>query len=572
MIKKLWLWFLRKASIKKKLIISFSILVLIPIILLGGYAYTQSKENMEEQIMNTMQNNVNRLLMEMESRFQRETDFTKYLAYNLNFRKTIEYNPYNHVILAQVLNNSVEPILWYFLTSDTYMKEISIYTPFVTQQVGSFLKPDQECREERWYQLHQNNFKTIWSYEDGRLFATRSLLNTATSSKCIGVMRTEFFMSSLMEPLESINYLDNGILIKDNKNQIIYQRKTQNEAVNEAVLRQVLNDDSKQNNKAEPYLLLEGTIDICEWKLYYYIDSHNITKQLYPILYSTLWMVVICLLVVIIFIGFLSKTLSNRILNLKLQAEQISQGILDAPIHTEDTDEIGIVTNSLGDMTNRLNEMITQVYKIRLEKNAAELKALQAMINPHFLYNSLSNIKWRALKKGDDDISEITGLLAKFYRTSLNNGNQITTVQNELENIKAYVQLQRMTHEYSFDVEYIIEEAALEFSMLNFVLQPIVENAIKHGMDYQEGDGEKGLIMVECYQEGEYLLFHVINNGPQLECETLDEVLNKPSKGYGILNIQQRIALNYGEGSRLSAMVTPQGYTCFTVKIKKQVS
>ena len=248
----------------------------------------------------------------------------------------------------------------------------------------------------------------------------------------------------------------------------------------------------------------------------------------------------------------------------------ISGGNLEHPCYTEDTDEIGIVTNSLGRMTERLNDTINQVYKIEIEKKATERKALQAMINPHFLYNTLSSIKWKALKKGEEEISDITGLLAKFYRTTLNNGQPVTTVERELENVRAYVEILQMTKEKGFSVEYRVDESGLGCEMLNFLLQPIVENAIEHGIDYIGEEEGTGLVLVEFRKEGEYLVFSISNNGPVMDVGMLEDILEKPGKGYGIFNIQQRIAIYYGEGCGLSVKITEEGYTCFTVRIREK--
>ena len=246
----------------------------------------------------------------------------------------------------------------------------------------------------------------------------------------------------------------------------------------------------------------------------------------------------------------------------------MAEGHLDKELSTTDTDEIGVVTNSMGQMTHRLNDMIHQVYTLEIEKKASELRALQAMINPHFLYNSLSNIKWKALRSGNDDISEITGLLAKFYRTCLNNGQPLTTVRSELENIKAYVRIQQLTHDNGFDAEYDIEESQLDYQMLNFMLQPIVENAVKHGLEYEEEDG-KGHIRIECRGEDEFIVFSVINNGGAIDLQKVAEVMRTPGTGYGIYNICERIELYYGPGSGLFPSITEDGETCFTLKLNR---
>ena len=126
----IWEWFVRKASIRKKLIISYMVLVLIPIIILGCYSFTIANNNLLRQTQETMSNNLDRLVSEMNSKFERENDFTKYLAYNLEFRKTLENHAYDNSAIAQSLNKTVEPVLWYFITSDENIKGIHIVTPY----------------------------------------------------------------------------------------------------------------------------------------------------------------------------------------------------------------------------------------------------------------------------------------------------------------------------------------------------------------------------------------------------------------------------------------------------------
>ena len=217
MVYRFWHWFTGKASIRKKLIISFAVLVSIPITILGVYSFHVSNRNLLDQTKKTVDNNLGRLVMEMEAWFGRETDFTKFLAYNLSFRETLEKNPFDNVEIAQVLNKTVEPIFWYFISSDSNIKNIRIVTPYVRDKVGSFLEPSGIYEEEAWYQEHQENFRTKWTVEGDELYATRTVLDTATTSRPIGVMRTEFFLNRMLEPAQSMDYLENGILITDRK-------------------------------------------------------------------------------------------------------------------------------------------------------------------------------------------------------------------------------------------------------------------------------------------------------------------------------------------------------------------
>ena len=175
--------------------------------------------------------------------------------------------------------------------------------------------------------------------------------------------------------------------------------------------------------------------------------------------------------------------------------------------------------------------------------------------------------------------SSMASLIATLYGTSLrfdssnslNGGKQITTVGSELENVKSYVELQRMTHENSFDVEYELDETLFETSMPNFLLQPIVENAIEHGMNYQEEIEGRGRLIVRLEEEDGHLIFSILNNGPRVELDRLEEILNTPGRGYGIYNIEERIRIYYGAGCGVYASVTADGYTCFTVRIGKEL-
>ena len=565
MIEKLIKWFLGKASIRKKLIISFSISVSIPIIVLGVYSFSESRKNLLIQTEKTMENNSFRIADEIDFKLKKEEGYAKYLAYNLNFRKVIENKPNDNISIAQTLNDTVEPIFWYFITSDDYIKEINIYTPNVSGEIGSFLKSSNFVEGEEWYKKSEKSFKPFCSYEDGKLFITRSILDTATNSKVIGVLRIELFMSIITEPLENMDFLDNGIIIKDNSGNIVFKKLMKNSKINELVLENILNIRSGANLKEKEYLICENNIDASNWKVFYYLDKKKITEELIPIIGSTLLIVIFCLIAVVILINILSKALSRRILLLKDKAEDVSKGNFNNPIFTEDTDEIGIVTNSFGHMTRDLNHMINKVYKIELEKKATELKALQAMINPHFLYNSLSTIKWKAIREGNDDISDITGYLAKFYRTSLNNGQDITDVKGEIDNIKSYIEIQKIAHSYSFDVEYRIDEN----NMLNFILQPIVENAIKHGIDCNEGK-ERGKIIVEFQEDEGSLIFKIYNSSSNNnDINSIEEMLNKPGKGYGIYNVKERIELYYGIECNLECSLVENNYICIALRLPK---
>lgn len=560
-------WFNGKASIRKKLIISFGIMVSVPVLVLGFYIFYKTKSNLESQTESVMENNLSRLMSEMSTRIDREEDNSKYLAYNLEFRKALKEAAGDTIGLASTMNRYVEPVFWYFITSDQDLKGINIYTPLVEKDMGSFLKTEETVEEEAWYQEHQKNFGTTWEYEDERIYATRSILDPETTSTVIAVMRLEFFPGSFLEPLSSMDYLDNGVVLLDDNEKLVYGRLPGKESEWQELRKDFVDGKSESGR----YLLKTHTMEN-DWKLYYFVSRSSVSGQLHEIWAAAFLVMAACILVIIFLITIFSRHLSWRILQLRDRAEEVASGNFDSPQYTTDTDEIGVVTNSFAEMTRRLNEMVHQVYIMKIEKQAMELTTLRAMINPHFLYNSLSSVKWKAIREGNDEISTLIGYLARFYRTCLNNGQDLTTVRNELENIRNYVEIQKMTHEDNFDCIFIVDEEGMEKEMLNFILQPIVENAIKHGIDYREDQEEKGMVVVEFRQEDGYLVFRVFNNGPSVTEEQLERSLNQPGKGYGMYNIRQRLSLYYKEEGSVSACTIPWGGVCFTVKMPDKVT
>lgn len=568
-VKALFDWFAYRLPIRSKLMISFYIMIMVPILVLGLYSYRQSRDNNEQQIRSTMESNLSLMTAELDAQFERENAIVRLLAYNLNFRRALESSGGIASSIAREMNNTVEPIFWYFIAGDSAIKRMAVYSPLVSREIGTFLIPaDESILQEKWYLEAMENYATIWRYDEDGISATRAILDTDSSSKMIAVLRLYCHPATLMSAADSVDYLSGGICIADDTGQLVYVRRSGTADLDEAV--RTLAETGEETAALREGLLYTGQMHSSGWTIYYYVDRANITEMLRPILYTMLFMIIICLILVTVLSNWLATVLTSRILRLQEYAGYVAEGHLDRPLSTTDTDEIGVVTNSMGHMAERLNTTIHQVYQMEIAQKASELRALQAMINPHFLYNCLSNIKWKAIRSGNDDIDEITGLLARFYRTCLNKGQALTTVGTELENIRAYIRIQQLTHDNEFDAEYDIDESQLGYTMLNFMLQPIVENAIKHGLEEAES-GERGHVLVECRGEGDAIVFRIINNCSTIDINKVTEVMSRPGKGYGIYNICERIRLYYGEGSSLTPSITDDGRTCFTLRLAREL-
>jgi two-component system sensor histidine kinase YesM len=402
--------------------------------------------------------------------------------------------------------------------------------------------------------------------QEDELFATRVLLDAETSSKPIGLIQIYVYPDAFLSAMEQSIYRENGVLLVDESGNTVAHRAVA-DAMLDAQIQQACASYEAGFYEQDTYFLQVSETLKNGWRCYYYIDRVEISESLNQIQIATIRVIGICLVLALCLILGLSKVLNHRILQLKEYAERVSQGNLQLEMQTDWTDEIGIVEKSFAHMSNQINRMMNEMYELGLQKRAEELKALQAMINPHFLYNGLSSIKWKAIRAEQDEIAEAAGLLAKFYRTALNSGKQITTVQNELENIRAYLKIQSYMHDFSFDVEYEIDEEGLAWWMPNFILQPIVENAICHGVEYCEN--ERGWIRVEFTQEGEYLMFRIYNNGSTLDVAEFEKP-EKSESGYGLSNIRERIWMHFEDGRcGVFGENLPDNRVCVTVCVKR---
>lgn len=255
-------------------------------------------------------------------------------------------------------------------------------------------------------------------------------------------------------------------------------------------------------------------------------------------------MILACIVSLLVIISIFSKTMIRRIFRLNAMMKRVELGELNLRVQSSSRDEIGELTNRFGNMLIRLNELIEESFRSKIVQKEAEMKALQWQINPHFLYNTLSFINWKALKSDAHDISHVVTSMSKFYRTALNRGNNIISVRDELENIKSYVEIIQVMGEYSFDVVYEIDAAVYEYSTINLILQPLAENAIKHGVN-QKTFG-RGMLQVSARFGQGTIEFAIEDNGPGMPQETIDTILTMQSVGYGLNNVNERLQLRFG--------------------------
>jgi two-component system sensor histidine kinase YesM len=241
----------------------------------------------------------------------------------------------------------------------------------------------------------------------------------------------------------------------------------------------------------------------------------------------------------------LSKTVVAPIQKLANQMNDSPENTLNLKPTYQSNDEIGKLYQSFYQMIQQIQELINRVYKSEIKQQKHELRALQAQINPHFFYNSLSLINNKALLTGNQEISEMAHLLSQFYRLSLNNGKSRLSVAKELELTITYAKIQLKMHNHSFDLAIDVDEEIKQYEIITLLIQPFVENAIFHGIDHIEDD-RRGKLTIRGKVLNNHLQFEISDNGRGMTAEQTATILTHQGKHYGIQNVKQRISLYYG--------------------------
>ena len=204
-------------------------------------------------------------------------------------------------------------------------------------------------------------------------------------------------------------------------------------------------------------------------------------------------------------------------------------------------DEIGVISDNFDSMLKRVNELIEKTKLQEVEKRDLEIRMLQAQINPHFLFNTLNSLKWTALMNQDYTVSEGLSSLAELLRNTIIDKNEFVTIREELENIKNYFVIQKIRYGNSFDVQYEVDELLLENKVIKFILQPIVENSIIHGIDENK---ENQKIIIKIMSEEENILISIKDNGKGFNSK--EKIKDNKLSGIGWNNVDERIKLTFG--------------------------
>ena len=321
---------------------------------------------------------------------------------------------------------------------------------------------------------------------------------------------------------------------------------------------------------ADYQIVAEGS-DYTQWKTVGVFPLSEIMSQVSSIRYYSLIIAGITVICAFLMSVFFASSIARPVIALQSLMKKAEEGNLGVRFEGRQNDEIGQLGHSFNAMIEELQKLINMVYKEQQSKREAELRVLQEQIKPHFLYNTLDTIQWMAQEHGADDIVEVVSALTRLFRIGLSRGKEMVPVRDELEHVRSYFIIEKARYEDKFDFSLTAEDKALPYMVLKLTLQPLVENAIYHGIKERRGHGS---IRVEALIRDNTLVLRVIDDGIGMTSEKLAEVrdlmrnppsLGKERAGYGIGNVHERIQLSFGSRYGLRFESTVDGGTTVEV-------
>lgn len=307
-------------------------------------------------------------------------------------------------------------------------------------------------------------------------------------------------------------------------------------------------------------IIVTETIEMADWKIVRMIEALPITARSRTLLSTFNSILFLTALISLSFILLTTQSLTKPVKTLIQACKRIEKGDLDFRVSLNLKNELGILGDTFNIMMDQIQNYYQKEFEEQKRKSELEFQVLQAQINPHFLYNTLDSIKWLAVLQNMNNIADMCTSLINLLKYNLAQPGTLTTLNDEVENLKNYIRIQKFRYGDTFEFSTQLDPETSDCEMLRFVLQPLVENCILHAFEDIE---DKGFIKVLSFIDNDKLHIEVIDNGSGMDLSTVYTLnQNDSSKGkrfntIGIHNIKERIRLQYGEGYGLYYISEP---------------
>lgn len=425
----------------------------------------------------------------------------------------------------------------------------------------TFFFPLSKIESEPWYEdtlLLQgapnwvSGFNPTDAQDERVLYLTRVVRGMYSDSN-LGVLSIALPMKSISQTLNNAVLAGGGAAaLIDRDGNLTYTLGTGNP---ERFL------STSSGDRRDGVLITEASLALGGLKLVAYVPYSAVTASGAEQLISDMLMILLVIGCMLLIVYTLTHSILKRVNNIAGKLENIENNRFEELIESCQNDELGKLETTFNRMSQRIHSLISEVYELEIQRKAAEMITLQAQIKPHFLYNILDSINWMAWDGNTQEISKVVTSLGKFFRLSLSAGREIIPLLDEVEIARQYVYLQQVRYVGTIDAHFTVDEEALSCLSPKLLLQPIIENSVKHGILPRRHRG-KGTIWIKIRCEDGMIYASIVDDGKNLsEKDTYDVDSESSVGGYGLSNIHERLKLLYDDNYSLSIFKNEMGNT-----------
>ncbi len=553
---------LGEGSIRYSIFIYFTITALVAIIIIGFSLYTRFSDQLTDEVQKE-----NQILMNQVSR-----SVDSYLRGMMKLSDAIYYSVVKNTDISEPSIGSQMKLL-YDSNVDS-LENIALFSregELLKAVPAARLKTDLDVTQEEWFQetlkktenLHFSlpHVQYIFDNAEGQyhwvISVSRAVEITQGAYVSQRVLLLDIRYSSLEQLLNSVAlgnagyiYLigDDGKLIYHPKNQLIDSGRVQENHRETVNWRDGIHEEIFQGEKR---FVTVKTVGYTGWKLVGITPAKGISFSGVKTRLFIVFVILLILFLLVLINYYISSRITNPIHELENSVGELEDGNLEAEISIKGSYEIQHLGRSITSMAQQIQVLMKDIVAEHESKRKSEFDTLQSQINPHFLYNTLDIIVWMIENEQKSEAVKVVTALARFFRISLSRGKSIIRVSDELEHVRNYLMIQHMRFKNKFTYQIQADDDVLEMASLKLMLQPLVENAIYHGMEFMDGDGE---ILIRASKKGDELLFSIEDNGlgmcPEQVERLLTDTSHVPSRrgsGIGVRNVNERIRLYFGE-------------------------
>ena len=562
----------KNCSMRVKLFASFFLLIFIPIIVLTVFAAYRSTAIIQEQSMEIARLYLQQTENEMESELYKIATVSSSVAQTAEVHEVLEKQNTGISFSEEYddMNELYKTIESTRALQNLYQIRLFISDSFTHSRSNYITYPLSSVSDTDWYHqlVEQYQTQTLLppSIFQPPLSEPQEVLSVVTLirsrkdiTRILGVVSVDVLKSDLIDILQRNNYAEQSAayLVDENLNIVCGANSAfpVSEADLAAQLQQMRDTFGASSGVSTAGNAVYGlSAPIFDgWRIFTVASMGNLLSPVSDLRDQMILLTVIISIIAFCLSYLYARYSTRRIKTLAEQVRRVENGDLSVSCIVDSEDEIGELQNSFNFMVRRISLLVDERYNLGKNLKDMELRALQAQINPHFLYNTLDMIAWKAMASGNQETVDIVVKLARFYRLSLSNGSDFLPLSDEVEHVRLFVELTNLCR--SRDVQLITEVAPniADYPIMKLILQPIVENSLFHGL-YELSDRE-GVIRLTAEQIGSYVQIQIADNGVGIEKSKLAELLAKKERpvvntkrgGYGIGNILERLRIYYDD-------------------------